>query len=190
MSATIKETAQAEAQADAEAEAEAEAESSSFRASNFAGEANLSWWFPQILDDENNNLRIWMSKRSRAILMQITLVIVILVTNLAMTSFAVSRYGSQAGVGVIYEGDCDTVNSLDRWLHLLINLLGTGMLSASNYCMQLQAAPTRKMVDDAHEKEKSLDVGVLSLRNVWHAGRWRQASCLLLALSSVPIHLV
>lgn len=108
----------------------AEAESSSFRARHFTERTTLSWWLPQILDDENNKWRIWPSKRSRAILIQITLIVVIFVTNLALTIFAVSLYGSKAGVGVIYEGDCGIVNSLDRWLHLLINLLGTGILSA------------------------------------------------------------
>ena len=162
----------------------------SFQASHFAKRETLSWYFPQILDDEHNSWRIWRSKRSRAILIQITVIVIILITNLALSSFAVSHYGSEAGVGLIYYGECGTVSSLDRWLHLLINLLSTGMLSASNYCMQLQAAPTRKMVDEAHAKGNSLDIGVLSLRNLWRIGRWRKASWILLAFSSVPIHLM
>jgi hypothetical protein len=165
-------------------------DASSFRAIHFAEKLTLSWWFPQILDDENNNLRIWLSRRSRALLMQIVLIGVILVTNLALTIFAAARYSSQNGVGIIYEGDCGTVNRLDQWLHLLINLLSTGILSASNYCMQLQAAPTRANVDAAHARGKWLDIGVPSVRNFWYMGNWRRASWLVLALSSVPIHLM
>jgi hypothetical protein len=91
--------------------------------------------------------------------MQITLVGVIFITNLALTAFAVSQYQSANGVGLIYDDDCDKVKQLDQWIHLLINLLSTGMLSASNYCMQLQAAPTRADVDRAHEAKEWLDIG-------------------------------
>ncbi|KAK4450480.1 hypothetical protein QBC34DRAFT_460961 [Podospora aff. communis PSN243] len=162
----------------------------SFRVSRFAEKDRLSWWFPQILDDEHKSWRIWLSRRSRAILIQIGVVGVILFTNLGFTIFAVSRYGSDKGVGLIYEGDCERVRTLDQWLHLLINLLGTGMLSASNYCMQLQAAPTRANIDRAHKDNRWLDVGIPSLRNLRYISNWRRLSWALLALSSVPIHLI
>ncbi|OHE92057.1 hypothetical protein CORC01_12638 [Colletotrichum orchidophilum] len=111
-------------------------------------------------------------------MVQIAIIGVILMTNLGVTIFAVKSYGSRNGVGLIYEGECSTVKRLDQWLHLLINLLGTGMLSASNYCMQLQAAPTRENVDTAHAKHKWLDIGIPSLRNLKYltesnrAGDW------------------
>ncbi|KAK3339648.1 hypothetical protein B0T25DRAFT_523385 [Lasiosphaeria hispida] len=162
----------------------------SFRATRFAEKTKLAWWFPQILDDETKNWRIWLSRRSRAILIQIGVVGLIFTTNLGLTIFAVSRYGSQNGVGLIYEGDCDKVRTLDQWIHLLINLLGTGMLSASNYCMQLQAAPTRANINRAHQNGKWLDIGIPSLRNLKYISNWRRASWVLLALSSVPIHLI
>jgi hypothetical protein len=162
----------------------------SFRVSRFAEKDKLSWWFPQILDDEHKSWRIWLSRRSRAILIQIGVVGVILFTNLGFTIFAVSRYGSDKGVGLIYEGDCERVRTLDQWIHLLINLLGTGMLSASNYCMQLQAAPTRANIDRAHRDDRWLDIGIPSLRNLRYISNWRRLSWALLALSSVPIHLI
>ncbi len=161
-----------------------------FRASLFASKTEFSWWFPKITDDEKLASRIWKSKRSRALLLQISVIAAILITNLGLTMFAVTRYESQNGVGVIYEGDCTTVGNLDQWLHLLINLLGTGMLSASNYCMQLQAAPTRADVDRAHAKNRWLDIGVSSFRNLGSIGKWRRFSWALLAFSSVPIHLM
>jgi len=160
-----------------------------FRASLFA-DRTLSWWFPQIDDDEKKSWRIWLSRRSRALLLQIVLVGAILLANLVLTIVAVSRYESENGVGLIYDGDCDRVKALDQWLHLLINLLGTGMLSASNYCMQLQAAPTRANVDSAHAQGKWLDIGVPSLRNLFYISPWRRLSWFLLALSSVPVHLM
>ncbi|KAI1856560.1 hypothetical protein JX265_011519 [Neoarthrinium moseri] len=150
----------------------------------------LSWWFPQINDDEQKSWRIWLSRRSRALVLQIAIVVVILLVNIILTLVAVSTYGSQNGVGLIYSGDCDTVTRLDRWIHLLINLLSTGLLSASNYCMQLQAAPTRGDVDSAHEQNTWLDIGVPSLRNLRYIGGWRKFTWVLLAFSSVPLHLL
>lgn len=163
---------------------------SSFRVRQFADRKTLSGWFPQIKSDESNNWRIWFSRRSRALMVQIGIIGIILITNLSVTIFAVSSYGSKNGVGLIYQGNCSTVKRLDQWMHLLINLLGTGMLSASNYCMQLQAAPTRENVDSAHEKGKWLDIGIPSLRNLKYLSNWRRASWAFLALTSIPIHLM
>ncbi|KAK1480592.1 hypothetical protein CCUS01_16170, partial [Colletotrichum cuscutae] len=162
----------------------------SFQAQQFADRNTLSGWFPQIESDENSSWRIWFSRRSRALMVQIGIIGFILMTNLGVTIFAVKSYGSRNGVGLIYEGDCSTVKRLDQWLHLLINLLGTGMLSASNYCMQLQAAPTRENVNAAHAKHKWLDIGIPSLRNLKYLSMWRRCSWALLALTSIPIHLI
>ncbi|KAF4919075.1 putative transporter [Colletotrichum viniferum] len=163
---------------------------SSFRVQRFADRQTLSGWFPQIDNDEKNNWRIWLSRRSRALMVQIGIIGLILMTNFGFTIFAVASYGSSNGVGLIYQGDCSNVKKLDQWLHLLINLLGTGMLSASNYCMQLQAAPTRANVDAAHAAKKWLDIGIPSLRNLRYLSNWRRASWALLALSSIPVHLI
>jgi hypothetical protein len=123
-------------------------------------------------------------------MIQIFTIAVILIANFATTLYAISKYGSQDGVGLIYQGNCDTVKTLSLWIHLVINLLGTGMLGASNYCMQLQAAPTRANIDAAHARGRSLDIGVPSLRNLRHLGPKRIFIWLLLALSSVPVHLL
>jgi len=164
--------------------------SGDFKVVTFANRDMLAWWFPQIDDDEKSNIRIWLSKRSRTLVVQIVMVGAIFLTNLSLTAFAVARYSSEKGVGLIYEGDCAKVGQLDRWLHLLINLLSTGMLSASNYVMQLQAAPTRENIDQAHARNSWLDIGVPSLRNIGYIGNWRRVAWCLLALSSVPVHLM
>ncbi|KAH6889399.1 hypothetical protein B0T10DRAFT_606713 [Thelonectria olida] len=164
--------------------------SASFHAGFVAERSILSRWFPQINDDETKSWRIWLSRRSRALMIQIGLIGLILLTNLSLTIFAIARYGSEKGVGLIYEGDCQTVKDLDQWIHLLINLLGTGMLGASNYCMQLQAAPTRENLNKAHANGRWLDIGVPSLRNLKHLDVRRRITWFILALSSVPIHLI
>ncbi|KAI1464903.1 uncharacterized protein F4812DRAFT_466789 [Daldinia caldariorum] len=172
-----------------------------FRACDFAKKGILSQWIPQVQDDESNSKRIYFSRRGRAILMQILLITIIFATNLGITLYTISRYDSQNGVGTIYEGDCGEVKSMDQWCHLLINCLSTGMLSASNYCMQLQAAPTRADVDRAHHAKSHkqdrthqegiwLDIGVPSLRNLQYISKWRRLAWYILAFTSIPIHLM
>ncbi|KAH8205228.1 hypothetical protein TruAng_000640 [Truncatella angustata] len=122
------------------------------RAEPLAERETLSWWFPQINNDEKDSLRIWMSRRSRALMLQITIVTVIFIVNLCLTAFAVSRYQSQNGVGL--------------------------------------AAPTRADIDRAHKSNKWLDIGVSSLRNLRYISGWRRFTWIILALSSVPLHLL
>ena len=123
-------------------------------------------------------------------MLQIVLITIIFLSNLILTIFAVAKFGSEKGVGLIHQGDCASVGKLNLWLHLLINLLSTGMLSASNYCMQLQVAPTRANIDQAHKAGEWLDIGVSSFRNLTHISGWRKVSWALLAFSSIPIHLM
>lgn len=162
-----------------------------FRAGKFADVKDLVQWFPQIRHEETSTQwRIWASRRSRALLIQIVLIFVIFISNLTLTCFAISHFDSQEGVGLIHEGDCTTISNLNRYVHLLINFLSTGMLSASNYCMQLQAAPTRANVQKTHDQGKWMDIGVPSLRNLGYISGWRKFAWGLLALSSLPIHLL
>jgi hypothetical protein len=92
--------------------------------------------------------------------------------------------------GILLEGDCDHVEILNTGLHVLINVLSTILLSGSNYCMQCLSAPTREEVDKAHAQKRWLDIGIPSIRNVKHLGRKRIILWLLLAITSLPLHLL
>lgn len=90
----------------------------------------------------------------------------------------------------LYNGSCNMTRRLNTGIHLLINLLSTILLGASNYCMQCMSAPTRKEVDLAHARKKWLDIGVLSLRNLSRISRKRVTLYWLLGFSSLPLHLL
>ncbi|KAI0860541.1 hypothetical protein F4860DRAFT_478805 [Xylaria cubensis] len=164
--------------------------STSFRAYGFADKTSLSGWFPRMNDNEKTSWRIRLSKRNKALLLQIFLVATIFIVNIVLAVYTSSKYPSQNGVGLLYAGNCDTVGTSNRYLHLLINVLSTGMLSASNFCIQLQASPTRADVDHVHEHNSWVDIGVPSMRNLKYISWWRLVSCIILALSSLPIHLL
>ena len=108
--------------------------------------------------------------------------------NLSLTLWAVLHFGASDGIGDAYEGDCGVVNMWSTGLHLLINGLSSALFSASNYTMQCLAAPTRRECDAAHARGSWLDIGVPSVRNLFHIQRSRRVAWILLAFSSIPIH--
>jgi hypothetical protein len=112
-------------------------------------------------------------------------------TLVFLINFVVTIWGSiSRRSGVLFEGDCDRVEFLNTALHVLINVLSTILLSGSNYCMQCLSAPTRSEVDTAHAEGKWLDIGIPSLRNVKHLGRKRTILWVVLAITSLPLHLL
>lgn len=132
----------------------------------------------------------WVSKRSRSLVSQIILVSAVLVTNSSLTIYASFRYPNSEAVGVLYKGDCDEVRKLNLWLHFLISVLSTLMLSASNFCMQVQSAPTRADVDKAHQQGNWLDIGLHSPRNLVYIQGWKRVSWAILGITSLPINML
>ena len=114
----------------------------------------------------------------------------VLMINLVFTVWAVSKHGlREGGIGIIQEGSCRETARLGLWFHLIINVLSTLLLGASNYCMQCLASPTREEVDTAHGQGVWLDIGVPSVRNLTRITRDRIVLWWILAISGIPLHL-
>ena len=114
----------------------------------------------------------------------------VLVINFILTLWGSLKYGSIDGLATIQEGSCRKTKNLSLWLHLAINILSTLLLSASNYCMQCLASPTREEVDRAHRRSIWLDIGVPSVRNLRQISWYKIALWWCLGLSGVPLHLL
>jgi hypothetical protein len=112
--------------------------------------------------------------------------VVVFLINLTVTIWGSTVRQS----GILFEGDCNRVEYLNTGLHVLINVLSTVLLSGSNYCMQCLSAPTRSEVDKAHAKGKWLDIGIPSIRNIRYLSWQRIILWTLLALTSLPLHLL
>lgn len=93
------------------------------------------------------------------------------------------------GIANLYRGDCGKNESINTWIHLFINVLSTLLLAGSNYTMQVLVAPTRLEINRAHYRKRWLDVGLQSVRNLFHIIKTRAALWWMLALSSIPLHL-
>lgn len=149
----------------------------------------LSKWVGSVKKWSVSAFEKW-SKRAQTLTAQILLVSLIFLANICLTIFANLRYPNYGAVGLIYEGSCNEVNALNLWLHVAISILSTLMLSASNYCMQLQVSPTRTNVDEAHRVGRWVDIGLNTLRNMRYVRGWRRISWAILALTSIPINLL
>lgn len=114
----------------------------------------------------------------------------VLLLNLVFLLSAFGVSDTVNGVGVLYSGSCNKSSTLGFWIHLLINILSTALLGASNYTMQCLSSPTRAEIDTAHSKGKWLDIGVPSVRNLRSVARHRQILWLALAISALPLHLL
>jgi hypothetical protein len=113
---------------------------------------------------------------------------IVFLVNLTVTIVGYLFYNTTQGT--LKKGDCQDIKNLNRGLHILINIFSTILLSGSNYCMQCLSAPTREEVNQAHAKNKWLDIGIPSVRNLTHISRKRLLLWMLLGLSSLPLHLL
>jgi len=91
---------------------------------------------------------------------------------------------------VFYEGSCNLTKRWNVGFHLIINILSTGILAASNYCMQSLVAPTREEVDACHAQGKWLDIGTASIRNLFSIDKRRIVLWLVLMITATPFHLL
>ena len=114
-----------------------------------------------------------------------------LIVNLVILYVAASEPSDPVtGAKTLSSGPCSRISTAYTGFHLAINILSTLLLASSNATMQCLSAPTRKEVDAAHSKEKWLDIGISSLRNWRFMSNWRRIVYILLAASSLPLHLL
>ena len=115
---------------------------------------------------------------------------IVLVINISWLFWAKKKYGISSGYGTIQRGDCAVAKRLNTWLHLLINGMSTLLLMGSNAFMQAFSGPTREEVDRAHGQRRWLHIGALSFRNMRGIAKRKVIVCLILAISSIPFHLL
>ena len=116
-------------------------------------------------------------------------VVVVLVANVVLFAWAMTKYNRRSGLAELYNGDCDYVSSRFPWVHLAINICGTILLASSNTAMQIVSAPTRAEIDRAHPK-MALDIGFLGYQNWPYVATKRKILWALLTLSSLPLTLL
>ncbi|CAH0046098.1 unnamed protein product [Clonostachys solani] len=121
------------------------------------------------------------------------LISVILLGNIILTVVCKSNFhptGAYTNIVTIRAGDCKEMKNLGVIIHLVINIISTLLVGASNYCMQTVSAPTREDIDKVHARGSWLDIGIPSVRNMWFIRKRRLVVWLVLGITSIPLHLV
>lgn len=103
---------------------------------------------------------------------------------------AAKKGGYINGIGTLDYGDAEPMKKLGLTYHVLINILSTALLTASNYCMQILSASSREELEAAHARNTWLDIGIISFRNLAYIDRRRMIFWCILGLSSFPLHLL
>lgn len=117
----------------------------------------------------------------------------VLIGNVTIAGVFTSRVRAQgytSNVAPISVGNCGYIKKLGIGIHLVINIVSTLLLGASNYCMQTISAPSRDDVDRAHVKGSWVDIGIPSLRNLRFIRKRRAFVWFCLGVASIPLHLV
>lgn len=117
--------------------------------------------------------------------------ITVLIINVSLLIWIKAKFHvPNDGAATVFEGSCSQKTQISVWCHLAINVCSTMLLSASNNAMQVLSAPTRADVDKAHRQGLWLDIGVTSIKNL-RVVHWQRVTLwVVLALSSIPLHLL
>jgi hypothetical protein len=116
--------------------------------------------------------------------------VIVLIVNVIWLVYAKTKYGIVDGYGTIRKGECSEVKQLNTWLHLVINILSTLLLTGSNAFMSAFSCPSRAELDREHARGRTLHVGILSFGNLRGIAKRKSLVVILLALTSIPFHLL
>lgn len=115
----------------------------------------------------------------------------VLFCNIILVAVGCRTHGGfHGGFATLRTGDTSDISRASIIAHLLINACSTMLLAASSYTMQVLSSPTRDEVDSQHHKGRWLDIGLLSFSNLRIISRQRLRVCVILMLSSIPLHVL
>lgn len=139
-----------------------------------------------------NKTRVWI----KGVIICAWIIAGVLTLNILLTAIAIAiaytRDDAQSfAFASLYTGKCSVAKGWSIGLHVVINILSTALLGASNYCMQCLASPSRAEVDDMHRRSKWLSIGISNIFDLllFKTGRCRMLGSILL-ITSLPIHLM
>ena len=113
-----------------------------------------------------------------------------LIFNIAIACWLVAESGFGHNLVVMKRMSCESSRRIITLAQLIINILATLLLTASNYCMQILSSPLREEVDAAHAANKWLFIGVPNSKNLRYLPWTRRLLLLTLAVCSLPVHLL
>lgn len=113
----------------------------------------------------------------------------ILLTNIITLAVMYGKFRVVDYTITFFTGSCDTASTVTIASHVVINILSTILLAASNFSMQCLSSPTRKEVDAAHARKHWLSIGTPTIRNLYFVSKQKALLWVILAISSFPLHM-
>jgi hypothetical protein len=137
----------------------------------------------------------WRTKRKTALSCGILVAASTLFINLCATIYIPLHSAPTTGLQQplnprLFIGDCSQASKINTYVHFVVNALSSLILLTSNMFMQLLLAPTRKQIDIAHAKRRSVDIGIFSLGNFFVVSKRNRFIWVCLAITSLPLHLL
>lgn len=87
--------------------------------------------------------------------------------NIIFTVYVTTKFPvDDEGIGDFGVESCSSVSSATSEIHIVINLLATILVVASNYNMQCLMAPDREDIDVVHKRGSHVDIGIQSVHNL------------------------
>ncbi|MCJ1398987.1 hypothetical protein MMC11_002189 [Xylographa trunciseda] len=117
-------------------------------------------------------------------------VLLVFIVNVSALAWMYARFPGSGDIVTVYGGTCSRTRTLSTVCHLTINILSTIMLGASNFGMQCLSSPSRIAIDAAHRNGYCLNIGVPNIASLRVSQALKLALWLLLAVSSVSLHLL
>lgn len=128
----------------------------------------------------------WRAGLIRAFILSL----VALIGNIVIYAWLFATYDRSSDTTTVITGGCNMVRKANTGIHAALNVVSTLVLGASTYAMQGMTAPTREDVDTAHAKGKWVEIGTLSVRNLFHVRKRTVWIWGVLVLTSLPFHLL
>ena len=63
------------------------------------------------------------------------LIFIVFIVNLAAYIWTFTNFDVESGTSTLTTGHCASTEKANTWIHVVINVLSTAMLSGSNYCV-------------------------------------------------------
>jgi hypothetical protein len=113
-----------------------------------------------------------------------------LLLNISIYAWLFAASEIEKGNAIVTSRSCNTIHNMDIGIHAGLNIMSTLILGASTYAMQGMTAPTRADVDKAHSNGKWVEIGAQSWRNIAYVSKRNAFLWGVLAITSLPFHLM
>lgn len=121
----------------------------------------------------------------------LNLILILVVFTAGLASLVVvatsTRNASSSWTGpmTLFKGSCAESAHINWALHALVNVAAAAVLGGANYIFQVLSSPTRSELGRMHGRQRWMEIGIPSVRNLAAIGRGRAMLAVLVVVVAV-----